>query len=152
MGPRKILFNFVHLLQKPESEYTKQGYLFCLEKSKILNKNTTSFQFLNGIPFAEAFTATWAKYYCTYKKGDKQFTMLQYSQISGRTETETRTETLTLDSCVRKASDFEKRYCFDLTFDQKPGQVFTFQATNEDDRKGWLGAMDGKEPVRNETN
>lgn len=76
--------------------------------------------------------------------------MLQYNQISGRSDT-AQTETLTLDSCVRKASDFEKRYCFDLTFEQKPGLVFTFQATNEDDRKGWLNSMDGKEPVRNGT-
>lgn len=125
--------------------------MFCLEKSKILNKNSSStFPFLNGIPFAEAFTATWAKYYCTYKKGDRQFTMLQYNQISDRSESAL-TETFTLDSCVRKASDFEKRYCFDLTFEQKPGVVFTFQATNEDDRKGWLSSMDGKEPVRNKT-
>lgn len=35
--------------------------------------------------FAEAFTATWQKYYCTYKKQNKQFTMLQYNQqIPGR--------------------------------------------------------------------
>lgn len=134
--------------QKPESEYTKQGYLFCLEKSKIRTKNSPSFQFLNGIPFAEAFTATWAKYYCTYKKEERVFTMLQYNQISGRSESASLTDTLTLDACVRKASDFEKRFCFDLTFDQKPGVIFTFQAVSEDDRKAWLNAMDGKEPVR----
>lgn len=34
---------------------------------------------------AEAFTATWSKYYCTYKKQQKQFSMLQYNQISGKT-------------------------------------------------------------------
>lgn len=74
------------------------------------------------------------------------FTMIQYNQISGRSESAV-TDTLTLDSCVRKASDFEKRFCFDLTFDQKPGVIFTFQAVSEDDRKAWLNAMDGKEPV-----
>lgn len=71
--------------------------------------------------------------------------MLPYNQISGRTEAPP--ENLTLVQCTRRSSDFEKRFCFDLTFEQKPGQVFTFQALSEDDRKAWLNAMDGKEPV-----
>lgn len=54
---------------------------------------------------------------------------------------------MTLSSCVRCISDFEKRYCFDLTFDQRPNIVYTFQALSENDRKQWLDAMDGKEPV-----
>ena len=56
-------------------------------------------------------------------------------------------EKLTLASCTRCISDFEKRFCFDLTFDQKPTIVYTFQALSEKDRKVWLDAMDGKEPV-----
>lgn len=71
--------------------------------------------------------------------------MLPYNQISGRTEQPP--ETLTLTTCTRRASDFEKRFCFDLTFEQKPGITFTFQALSEEDRKVWLNAMDGKEPV-----
>lgn len=71
--------------------------------------------------------------------------MLSYNQISGRTETEP--ENLTLVQCTRRASDFEKRYCFDLTFEQKPNITLTFQALSEEDRKVWLNAMDGKEPV-----
>lgn len=71
--------------------------------------------------------------------------MLPYNQISGRTEAPP--ENLTLVQCTRRASDFEKRFCFDLTFEQKPGLTFTFQALSEDDRKAWLNAMDGKEPV-----
>lgn len=74
--------------------------------------------------------------------------MVQYNQISGRSESAANTDRWTLDACVRKPSDFEKRFCFDLTFDQKPGLVFTFQAVSEEDRKAWLNAMDGKEPVR----
>lgn len=73
--------------------------------------------------------------------------MLPYNQISGRTETPP--ENYTLVQCTRRASDFEKRFCFDLTFDQKPGITYTFQALSEDDRKVWLNAMDGKEPVSN---
>ncbi|XP_055692236.1 rho GTPase-activating protein Graf [Lutzomyia longipalpis] len=110
---------------KPETEYTKQGYLFLLEK--------------------KAFTATWSKYYCTYKKDKKQFSMVFYNQISGRTEAQT--EIYNLLSCTRRASDFEKRFCFDLTFEQKPGIVYTFQGLSEEDRKSWLNAMDGKEPT-----
>lgn len=71
--------------------------------------------------------------------------MVFYNQISGRTEAQT--ETYNLSSCTRRASDFEKRFCFDLTFDQKPGIIFTFQGLSEEDRKSWLNAMDGKEPV-----
>lgn len=103
----------------------------------------TIFSFFKSI---EAFTATWSKFYCTYKKQEKLFSMLPYNQISGRTELPP--EALTLTTCTRRASDFEKRFCFDLTFEQKPGLTFTFQALSEDDRKAWLNAMDGKEPVR----
>lgn len=71
--------------------------------------------------------------------------MLPYNQISGRTEQPS--EYLTLVQCTRRASEFEKRFCFDLTFQQKPGLTFTFQALSEEDRKTWLNAMDGKEPV-----
>lgn len=71
--------------------------------------------------------------------------MLPYNQISGRTEQ--LPEYLTLIQCTRRASDFEKRFCFDLTFEQKPGITLTFQALSEEDRKVWVNAMDGKEPV-----
>lgn len=71
--------------------------------------------------------------------------MLPYNQISGRSEQPP--ENLTLVQCTRRASDFEKRFCFDLTFEQRPGITFTFQALSEEDRKAWLNAMDGKEPV-----
>lgn len=71
---------------KPESEFTQQGYLYLMEKSKLIGQLTkvnqlTVFWYLS----TEAFTATWQKYYCTYKKQNKQFTMLQYNQqIPGR--------------------------------------------------------------------
>lgn len=71
--------------------------------------------------------------------------MQAYNQMSGRTEIDR--ECLTLVQCTRKASEFEKRYCFDLTFEQKPNITLTFQALCDEDRKSWLNAMDGKEPV-----
>lgn len=57
------------------------------------------------------------------------------------------TEVLTLASCTRRLSEFEKRYCFDLIFEERPAITYTFQALSEEDRKAWLNAMDGKEPV-----
>ncbi|KAL7019473.1 hypothetical protein ACKWTF_011131 [Chironomus riparius] len=123
---KELKSKYMHFQLKPESEFTNQGYLYLMEK--------------------KAFTATWQKYYCTYKKENKQFTMLQYNQqIPGRIQSTP--EKLTLASCIRCISDFEKRFCFDLTFDQKPTIVYTFQALSEKDRKVWLDAMDGKEPV-----
>ncbi|CAO1424757.1 unnamed protein product [Diamesa hyperborea] len=122
---QELKSKYMNFQLKPESEYTNQGYLYLMEK--------------------KAFTATWSKYYCTYKKQNKQFTMLQYNQqIPGRATTP---EKLTLSSCTRCISDFEKRFCLDLQFEQRPNIVFTFQALSEKDRKVWLDAMDGKEPV-----
>lgn len=74
---------------KPESEFTQQGYLYLMEKSESiasqLNDNSCDKFSVFFFILAEAFTATWQKYYCTYKKQNKQFAMLQYNQqIPGR--------------------------------------------------------------------
>lgn len=61
---------------------------------------------------------------------------------------QTSTETIVLRSCVRRMSDsIDKRFCFDLTAQDRPGVQYTLQALSEDDRKLWMDAMDGKEPV-----
>lgn len=122
---QELKHRYMESKMKPESEFTKQGYLFLMEK--------------------KAFTATWSKYYCTYKKQNKKFSMLQFNQMSGRSQSST--EVLTLASCTRRLSEFEKRYCFDLIFDERPAITYTFQALSEEDRKAWLNAMDGKEPT-----
>lgn len=75
--------------------------------------------------------------------------MLQFNQMNhsfARPEAREE-EKLTLVSCQRRASEFEKRFCFDLTFKEKPGIVYTFQALSEEDRRAWINAMDGTEPV-----
>lgn len=46
------------------------------------------------------------------------------------------------------SDSIEKRFCFDLTAENKSGVVFTLQALSEEDRRLWLDAMDGREPVR----
>lgn len=65
---------YMDMKNKPETDYTKQGYLFLMEK--------------------KAFTVTWSKYYCTYKKQEKKFSMLAYNQISGKTQSTTEIYTL----------------------------------------------------------
>lgn len=82
---------------KPDSEYTKQGYLYLMEKSKLRTTYNTSIldsvtittftaEFTNAFlfGFVEFAVVTWSKYYCTYKKQSREFSMLQYNQMSGR--------------------------------------------------------------------
>lgn len=55
---------------------------------------------------------------------------------------------MTLKECIRRMSDsIEKRFCFDITPVDKPA-TYTFQALSEEDRKLWLDAMDGKDPIQ----
>ena len=45
------------------------------------------------------------------------------------------------------SDSIDKRFCFDLTAQDRPGVQYTLQALSEEDRKLWMDAMDGKEPV-----
>lgn len=129
----KKLRNRMHEMQKQTLDEPirnikghKEGYLFLLEK--------------------KAFGTTWTKHYCTYNKETKEFTMLPYNQLT--TKNVQQPETMVLSSCVRRMSDsIEKRFCFDLQVDSRPGVTYTFQALSELDRKAWLDIMDGKEPT-----
>ena len=59
------------------------------------------------------------------------------------------TEEITLKECIRRMSDsIDKRFCFDIIPVERPNHLYTFQALSEEDRKLWLDAMDGKEPVQ----
>ena len=59
------------------------------------------------------------------------------------------TDQMVVRSCVRRMSEsIERRFCFDVTAEEREGQVYTLQALSEDDRRLWMDAMDGKEPVR----
>lgn len=46
------------------------------------------------------------------------------------------------------SDSIDKRFCFDIIPAEKPNCLYTFQALSEEDRKLWLDAMDGKEPVQ----
>ncbi|XP_017783186.1 PREDICTED: rho GTPase-activating protein 26 [Nicrophorus vespilloides] len=105
----------------------KEGYLFLLEKKTFGH-------------------TSWTKHYCTYDKDSKEFSMIPYNQLTNKTIPQP--EIMVLSSCTRRMSDsIDKRFCFDLQVDSKPGNLYTFQALNELDRKAWMDIMDGKEPT-----
>lgn len=53
-----------------------------------------------------------------------------------------------IKSCTRRMSDsIEKRFCFDVTPKDRLAVSYTLQALSEEDRRLWLDAMDGREPV-----
>ncbi|KAM4875986.1 rho GTPase-activating protein 26 isoform 2-T2 [Thomomys bottae] len=115
------------LEHKTISPYTMEGYLYLQEKRH--------------------FGTSWVKHYCTYQRDSKQITMIPFDQKSGGKGGED--ESVTLKSCTRrKTESIEKRFCFDVETVDRPG-VITMQALSEEDRRLWMEAMDGREPVYN---
>nr|XP_019952642.1 PREDICTED: rho GTPase-activating protein 26 [Paralichthys olivaceus] len=110
---------------KSVSQHTMEGYLFVQEK--------------------RSFVSTWVKYYCTYHREPKRVTMVLFDPKSvGKMGEE---ESFILKSCTRRKTDsIEKRFCFDVEAVDRPG-VITMQALSEEDRRLWMEAMDGREPV-----
>ncbi|XP_040006645.1 rho GTPase-activating protein 26-like [Xiphias gladius] len=112
---------------KSVSQHTMEGYLFVQEK--------------------RSFVSTWVKYYCTYHREPKRVTMVLFDPKSGGKTGEE--ESFILKSCTRRKTDsIEKRFCFDVEAVDRPG-VITMQALSEEDRRLWMEAMDGREPVYN---
>uniref|UniRef100_A0A8C1YLG1 Rho GTPase-activating protein 26 n=1 Tax=Cyprinus carpio TaxID=7962 RepID=A0A8C1YLG1_CYPCA len=110
---------------KSISPNTMEGYLFVQEK--------------------RSFVSTWVKYYCIYHREPKRMTMMLFDQKSGAKNGDE--ESFTLKSCTRRKTDsIEKRFCFDIEAVDRPG-VITMQALSEEDRRLWMEAMDGREPV-----
>uniref|UniRef100_UPI003AAD31B2 rho GTPase-activating protein 42 isoform X2 n=1 Tax=Centroberyx gerrardi TaxID=166262 RepID=UPI003AAD31B2 len=110
--------------------FTMEGYLYIQEK--------------------RALGSAWTRYYCTYEKGSKMFTMSntearpasrQNGVVNGAPET------FRLRSCVRRKTDsIDKRFCFDIEVVERHG-VITLQALSDSNRRLWMEAMDGKEPI-----
>uniref|UniRef100_A0A8C5D7A9 Rho GTPase-activating protein 42-like n=1 Tax=Gouania willdenowi TaxID=441366 RepID=A0A8C5D7A9_GOUWI len=101
---------------KAPSCFTMEGYLYIQEKRPL--------------------GSVWTRYYCTYEKSSKMFTMTESARID-----------LHLRSCVRRKTDsIDKRFCFDIEVVERHG-VITLQALSEANRRLWMEAMDGKEPV-----
>uniref|UniRef100_A0AAQ4RJA2 Rho GTPase activating protein 26 n=1 Tax=Gasterosteus aculeatus aculeatus TaxID=481459 RepID=A0AAQ4RJA2_GASAC len=111
---------------KSVSQHTMEGYLFVQEK--------------------RSFVSTWVKYYCTYHREPKRVTMVLFDPKSGG-KTVSEEDSFTLKSCTRRKTDsIEKRFCFDVEALDRTG-VITMQALSEEDRRLWMEAMDGREPV-----
>ncbi|XP_048345589.1 rho GTPase-activating protein 26 isoform X3 [Sphaerodactylus townsendi] len=109
------------------SLYTMEGYLYVQEKRH--------------------FGTSWVKHYCTYQSDSKRITMVPFDQKSGGKGGED--EAIILKSCTRRKTDsIEKRFCFDVEAVDRPG-VITMQALCEEDRRLWMEAMDGREPIYN---
>uniref|UniRef100_A0A914E7L2 Rho GTPase-activating protein 26 n=1 Tax=Acrobeloides nanus TaxID=290746 RepID=A0A914E7L2_9BILA len=116
----------------------KQGYVYMQEKSKI--PKTIG---------RDVLSRNWTKYYCVYSKETRIFTMIPVN-TSSKTDMRASLEqsvSFKLKTCIRRASDsIDKRFCFDLVGEDR-SEIMTFQALSDEDRRQWLDAMDGKEPV-----
>ncbi|XP_041657956.1 rho GTPase-activating protein 42 [Cheilinus undulatus] len=115
---------------KAPSCFTMEGYLYIQEKRPL--------------------GSVWTRYYCTYEKSSKMFSM---SNTEGRPASRQNgvvnvtPEVFRLRSCVRRKTDsIDKRFCFDIEVVERHG-VITLQALSEANRRLWMEAMDGKEPI-----
>ncbi|XP_061682614.1 rho GTPase-activating protein 42 isoform X2 [Syngnathoides biaculeatus] len=95
---------------------------------------------------------TWARHYCTYEKSSKTFAMSNTDNKSANKQNglvPNQAEMFKLRSCIRRKTDsIDKRFCFDIEVVERHG-VMTLQALSESNRRLWLEAMDGKEPIYN---
>ncbi|XP_066496141.1 oligophrenin-1 [Tiliqua scincoides] len=91
-----------------------------------------------------ALGISWIKHYCQYEKEGKVLWMTPVEQKPGAKQG---TLQFVLKSCVRrKADSIDKRFCFDIETVKRPGTI-TLQALSEANRRLWMEAMDGKEPI-----
>ncbi|KAM3601730.1 uncharacterized protein V6R79_017896 [Siganus canaliculatus] len=115
---------------KAPSGFTMEGYLYIQEKRPL--------------------GSVWTRYYCTYQKSSKIFTMgSTESRPASRQNgvVNSAPEMFSLRSCVRRKKDsIDKRFCFDIEVVERHG-VITLQALSEANRRLWMEAMDGKEPI-----
>ncbi|XP_031153396.1 rho GTPase-activating protein 42 isoform X2 [Sander lucioperca] len=136
---------------KPPGQWTMEGFLYVQEKRPL--------------------GCTWTRHYCTYEKGSKTFTMSNTETKSAGKQNGlvvNQPEMFKLKSCIRRKTDsIDKRFCFDIEVMERndicrgtlfrPLQFFckvrhgvmTLQALSESNRRLWLEAMDGKEPIYN---
>uniref|UniRef100_A0A8C5BBC2 Rho GTPase activating protein 42 n=1 Tax=Gadus morhua TaxID=8049 RepID=A0A8C5BBC2_GADMO len=115
---------------KPPGQWTMEGFLYVQEKRPL--------------------GCTWTRHYCTFEKGSKTFTMSSTEHKSAGKQNGlvlSPAEMFKLKSCIRRKTDsIDKRFCFDVEVVERHG-VVTLQALSETNRRLWLEAMDGKEPV-----
>uniref|UniRef100_A0A8C1MFB0 Rho GTPase-activating protein 42 n=1 Tax=Cyprinus carpio TaxID=7962 RepID=A0A8C1MFB0_CYPCA len=121
--------------QKPPGQWTMEGYLYVQEKRPL--------------------GCAWIRHYCTYEKGSNTFSMCNTEAKPTAKQNgvmSNPTEKFRLKSCIRRKTDsIDKRFCFDIEVVERHG-IITLQALSESNRRLWLEAMDGKEPVSPEAN
>ncbi|KAM3616603.1 uncharacterized protein V6R79_020691 [Siganus canaliculatus] len=117
---------------KPPGQWTMEGFLYVQEKRPL--------------------GCTWTRHYCSYEKGSNTFTMSNTENKSAGKQNGlvlNQPEMFKLKSCIRRKTDsIDKRFCFDIEVMERHG-VMTLQALSESNRRLWLEAMDGKEPIYN---
>uniref|UniRef100_A0A8C6S5N7 Rho GTPase-activating protein 42 n=1 Tax=Neogobius melanostomus TaxID=47308 RepID=A0A8C6S5N7_9GOBI len=117
---------------KPPGQWTMEGFLYVQEKREPLG-------------------CSWTRHYCTYDKGNNTFAMINTENKSTGKQNgivPNQPEVFKLKSCIRRKTDsIDKRFCFDIEVVERHG-IMTLQALSESNRRLWLEAMDGKEPVR----
>ncbi|KAL0994996.1 hypothetical protein UPYG_G00130430 [Umbra pygmaea] len=107
--------------------FTMEGYLYIQEK--------------------RALGSAWTKHYCTFEKVSKMFTMRSSAESKQNSVVNSGPEVFRLRSCIRRKTDsIDKRFCFDIEVVERHG-IITLQALSESNRRLWLEAMDGKEPI-----
>ncbi|XP_017348483.1 rho GTPase-activating protein 42 isoform X2 [Ictalurus punctatus] len=115
---------------KAPGQWTMEGFLYVQEKRPL------------GF--------TWSRHYCTYDKETKMFTMSSSEIKSGSKQNGlvlSPPEMFKLKSCIRRRTDsIDKRFCFDIEVVERHG-IITLQALSESNRRLWMEAMDGKEPI-----
>ncbi|KAF5887299.1 rho GTPase-activating protein 42-like isoform X1, partial [Clarias magur] len=138
--------------QKPPGQWTMEGYLYIQEK--------------------RALGCAWTRHYCTYDKDTRTLTVTSTETKTSSKQNEVLVlnppEVFHLRTCIRRKTDsIDKRFCFDVAVVErntacrrslfKPLPLFckvrhgiiTLQALSESNRRLWLEAMDGKEPIYN---
>ncbi|KAK5858488.1 hypothetical protein PBY51_002623 [Eleginops maclovinus] len=145
------LFTFYHEGYELASEFEpyKQELQFNLQNARNNFESTRAEGYLY-LQEKRPLGSVWTRYYCTYEKSSKMFTMSntearpasrQNGVVNGTPEM------FKLRSCVRrKTESIDKRFCFDIEVVQRHG-VITLQALSEANRRLWMEAMDGKEPI-----
>ncbi|XP_053356308.1 rho GTPase-activating protein 42-like isoform X1 [Clarias gariepinus] len=138
--------------QKPPGQWTMEGYLYIQEKRPL--------------------GCAWTRHYCTYDKATRTLTVTSTETKTSNKQNEVLVlnppEVFHLRTCIRRKTDsIDKRFCFDVAVVERntacqrslfrPLQFFckvrqgiiTLQALSESNRRMWLEAMDGKEPIYN---
>uniref|UniRef100_UPI00358FBD75 rho GTPase-activating protein 26-like isoform X2 n=1 Tax=Myxine glutinosa TaxID=7769 RepID=UPI00358FBD75 len=105
-----------------------EGYLYVLEK--------------------QLFGMSWMRCYCHYEHASKLLTKQTFENRTPLKQGSNvgEVETAVVRSCVRKRSDAtDKRFCFDV--ETEGLGILSLQAISENNRKRWITAMDGQEPI-----